>query len=93
MTSTFILMAVIEYPLLFFFRHIFYDYVISTIFVQEGLFPIIGVNFTKKNFQSYAFQSAGNSPIAKKLTMWAYHGVFSTRSRDSSRNSSLIGGL
>ena len=25
----------------------------------------------KKNFLSYAFQSIGNSPIAKKLAMWA----------------------
>ena len=47
----------------------------------------------KKNFLSCAFQFAGNSPVAKKLAMWAYHGAFSTRSRDSSGNSSLIGGL
>ena len=47
----------------------------------------------KKNFLSCAFQSTGNSHVAKKLVMWAYHGAFSTRSKESLENSSLIGGL
>ena len=93
MASICILMAMAEYPLLFSLKHTPSDYLVSTIFVQEELFPIVGVNFYEENFLSYAFQSAGNSPVAKKLAMWAYHGAFSTRSRDSLGNSSLIGGL
>ena len=48
MASTCILMALAEYPLLFSLRHTSYDYLVRTIFVQEGLFPILGVNFCKE---------------------------------------------
>ena len=81
-------MAMAEYPLLFSLRHTSSDYLISTIFVQEG-----GVNFYEEKFPVLCLPFVGNSPVAKKLAMWAYHGAFSTRSRDSLGNSSLIGGL
>ena len=93
MASTCILMKRAEYPLLFSLRDAYFDYLISTIFLQEGIFPIVEVNFAKKNFLSYAFQPIGSSPVAKKLAMWAYHRLFSTRSRDSLGNSLLVGGL
>ena len=48
MASTCILMAVGEYSLLLCFRHTPPDYLISIVFVKQGFFPIIGVNFFKE---------------------------------------------
>ena len=48
MASTCILMEVVQYPLLFCFRHTSSYYLISIVFVQEGFFPIIGVYFCKE---------------------------------------------
>ena len=50
MASTCILMAVAEYSFLLCFRHTPSDYLISILFVQEGFFPIIGVNCFKEEF-------------------------------------------
>ena len=48
MTSTCILMAMAEYPLLFSLRYTSSYYLVNTVFVQEGLFPIVGVNFCEE---------------------------------------------
>ena len=55
MASAFILMEVAEYSLFLCFRHTPSDYLISTVFVQEGFFPIIGVNFCKHEFLVLCF--------------------------------------
>ena len=47
MASTCILVEVAKYSLLLCFRHTPSDYLITTVFVQEGLFPIIGENSCK----------------------------------------------
>ena len=56
MASTCILMAVAEYSLLLCFRHTPLDYLISIVFVQEGFFPIIGVNFCEEEFLVLCFR-------------------------------------
>ena len=55
MASTCILIAVAEYSVLLCFRHTPSDYLINTIFAQEGFFPIIGVNFCKEEFLVLCF--------------------------------------
>ena len=42
------LVAVAQNSLLFFLRHTLPDYLICTVFKQEGLFPIIGVDLRKE---------------------------------------------
>ena len=55
MASTCILMAVADYFLLLYFRHTPPDYLVSIVFVQEGFFPIIGVNFWEEEFRILCF--------------------------------------
>ena len=55
MASTCILMVVADYSLLLCFRHTPPDYLISIVFVQEGFFPIIGVNFCEEEFLVLCF--------------------------------------
>ena len=88
MTSTCTVMVVVEYPFLFSFRHTLYDYLISIVFEQIRFFPQYEWTFAWKNFLSCDFHSAGNSPVTKKLAMWANQGALSTVSKDSSGNSS-----
>ena len=47
-TTTGILVAVAQNPLLFLPRHTLPDYLIGTVFEQEGLFPIIGMDLRKE---------------------------------------------
>ena len=89
MTSTGTVMTVAEYPWLFSFWHTPSDYLISTIFEQIGLLPIVGVDFCMEKLLVLCFPLC----ITKKLAMWANQGALSTASRDSFGNSSKIGGL
>ena len=86
MTSTGTVMAVAEYPWLLSFRHTLSNYLISTILEQIGFFPIVRVDFRMKELLVLCLYSFGNSPITKKLAMWANQGALSTVSRYSSGN-------
>ena len=48
MATTGTLMAVVQNSLLFLLRYTLSDYLICTVFEQEGLFPIIGMDLSKE---------------------------------------------
>ena len=63
------LVAVAQNSLLFFLRHTLSDYLICTIFKQEGLFPIIGMDVLQKVLPIPFFPINSISPVARKLAM------------------------
>ena len=62
-------MAVTQNSLLFLHRHTLPDYLVCTVFEQEGLFPIIGMDLCKEILLSCSFHSDGISSVARKLAM------------------------
>ena len=56
MASTRILMVLAEYSLFLCLWHTPSDYLINTVFVQEGFFTIVGVNFCEEEFLVLCFR-------------------------------------
>ena len=92
-TTTGILVAVAQNSLLFFLRYTLPDYMICTVFKQEGLFPIIGVDLRKEILPIPFFPIRWDFSCCKEISNVSIPGSFFHCISDSSGNSSLMGGL
>ena len=75
-TTTGTLVVVAQNPLLFFLRHTFPDYLICTVFEQEGLFPIIGVDFRKEILHILFFPIRWDFSCGEEVSNVSIPGIF-----------------